>query len=500
MNRHFTPLSPIGTGLILALATLSFVLPARPTTASEPKPNILFVYLDDFGWRDAGFMGSDFYETPNLDRLAAEGMLFSDAYSSAANCAPARACLLSGQYTPRHEIYNVGTGPRGKSEHRRLLHVPGKDTLNPAIRTWAHQLQSAGYRTAIMGKWHLSQDPKPHGFDINIGGNHSGSPPRGYYPPHGNAPDLQDAPPDEYLTDRLSNEAVRFIEANQDRPWALYLSHFAVHTPLDAKRELVPKYDTKPPGTLHDHVAMATMIQAVDDGVGQIVSALEQLQLASMTVVLFSSDNGGYGPATDMDPLKGYKGTYYEGGIRVPLLVKWPGIVEPGSRCAVPVTGVDLYPTLCEIAGAALPENQLLDGVSLVPLLKGATALPASEVGERALYWHFPAYLQSYQVYDEQRDPLFRSRPCSIIRFGNWKLHQYFEDALADPSTGIELYNLLDDPGERNDLSERHPQKTQELLERLNTWRQRVNAPVPKESNPDFDAAAEASAITVRKR
>jgi arylsulfatase A-like enzyme len=498
MKRHPNPLL-FGIQLrSLFLAALALSLLERVAQAAEPRPNILFIYLDDFGWRDAGFMGSDFYETPNLDRLATEGMVFTDAYSCAANCAPARACLLSGQYTPRHEIYNVGTGPRGEPKHRRLLHIPGTDTLDPDIRTWAHQLQSAGYRTAIMGKWHLSKDPKPYGFDINIGGTHSGGPPRGYYPPHGKAPGLQHAPRGEYLTDRLSNEAVQFIQDNRDRPWMLFLSHFAVHTPLDAKRELVAQYKAKTPGTLHNHVAMATMIQAVDEGVGRILTRLEDLGLTSQTVVLFSSDNGGYGPATDMDPLKGYKGTYYEGGIRVPFLVKWPGIVAPESRCTVPVIGVDVYPTICEIAGAALPHNQPLDGVSLVPLLKGAASLPSPEGDPRALYWHFPAYLQSYQVYDEQRDPLFRSRPCSIIRVGNWKLHQYFEDALLNASAGIELYNLLDDPAEQNDLALRHPRITRDLLERLTTWRRRLNAPVPMKPNPEFDAATEANAIAAR--
>jgi arylsulfatase A-like enzyme len=349
-----------------------------------------------------------------------------------------------------------------------------------------------------MGKWHLSKDPKPYGFNINIGGTHSGSPPRGYYPPHGKAPGLRDAPRGEYLTDRLNNEAVQFIQSNRNRPWMLYLSHFAVHTPLDAKRELVAQYQAKTPGTLHNHVAMATMIQAVDEGVGRILTRLEDLGLTSQTVVLFSSDNGGYGPATDMDPLKGYKGTYYEGGIRVPFLVKWPGIVAPESRCTVPVIGVDVYPTICEIAGAALPHNQPLDGVSLLPLLKGAASLPSPERDQRALYWHFPAYLQSYQVYDEQRDPLFRSRPCSIIRVGDWKLHQYFEDALLNASTGIELYNLLDDPGEQNDLAARRPRITRDLLERLTAWRRRLNAPVPMKPNPEFDAATEANAIAAR--
>ncbi|MCA9246867.1 MAG: sulfatase [Planctomycetales bacterium] len=475
--------SLLARGVLLFVSVVIAIETCEPATAA---PNILFIYLDDFGWKDAGYMGSDFFETPHLDRLAHEGMRFTDAYACAANCAPARACLLSGQYTPRHEIYNVGTGPRGNARYRRLQHIPGTDTLDPRIRTWAHQIQRAGYRTASMGKWHLSSDPVPYGFDVNVGGTHSGSPPRGYYPPHGKTPGLQDAPADEYLTDRLSDEAIKFIRANRDRPWALYLTHFAVHTPLDAKRELASKYKNKPPGELHHHVAMATMIQAVDDGVGRIRATLAELGIENNTVIVFYSDNGGYGGATDMAPLKGYKGTYYEGGIRVPFFVKWPGVVAADSVSAVPVIGVDLYPTLCEIAGAPLPADQPMDGVSLMPLLRGEE----TQLGERALYWHFPAYLQSYaQLCSEQRDPLFRSRPCSIIRAGDWKLHEYFEDG------GLELYNLADDIGESTNLARQQPGKAESMLSQLRAWQRSIDAPIPQERNPQYDAVAEGKAI-----
>ncbi|MCB1064596.1 MAG: sulfatase, partial [Verrucomicrobiae bacterium] len=428
-------------------------------------------------------------ETPNLDALAAQGMIFTDAYSAAANCAPARASLLSGQYTPRHEIYNVGTGPRGKAEHRRLLHIPGTDTLRPDITTWAQCLQSVGYRTATMGKWHLSQDPIPYGFDVNVGGSHSGGPPNGYYPPHGKVPGLKDVPKSEYVTDTLSHRAAKFIDESREKPWALYLTHFAVHTPIQPKKELVAKYQNKKPGTLHHNVDMATMIQAVDDGVGEIIAKLDETGQRENTVIVFFSDNGGYGPATDMDPLKGYKGTYYEGGIREPMFVVWPGVVKPGSKCAVPVSGVDFYPTFCEITGAGLPE-QPLDGVSLVPLLKGDSQVEA-EMKNRPLFWHFPAYLQSYggKNDQEQRDPLFRSRPCSIVRVGQWKLHEYFEDG------GLELYDLKNDIGETTNLAESNLDKTTELHQILKTWRQEIGAPVPTEPDPKFDAKVEAAAI-----
>ena len=449
------------------------------------KPNILFIFLDDFGWRDCGFMGSDFYETPYLDQLAGEGMIFTNAYSASANCAPARASLLSGQYSPRHQIYNVGTSRRGEPQFGKLMHVPGTDTLDRGVKTWAKQIQQNGYRTAIMGKWHLSQDPRPYGFHINIAGSHSGSPPKGYFPPHPNVPGLDNAAKDEYLTDRLTQEAAAFIEDNSSQPWLLYLSHFAVHTPLQGQQDLVEKYHNKPKGSLHDHAVMAAMIESVDQGIGKLIETLDRTQQRNNTVIIFSSDNGGYGPATSMHPLKGYKGTYYEGGIREPLFFTWPGIIEPGTSNSSPVINIDLYPTLCEITGSSMPSDQVLDGVSLMPILRGEK----DQLSDRALYWHFPAYLQSYQRIDEQRDPLFRSRPCSIIRYGHWKLHEYFEDG------ALELYDLNKDVGETRNLVQTNPRKAEELHQMLIRWRASTDAEIPATPNPDFSAQAEAEAI-----
>ncbi len=478
-------------GVIALVLQCSASFADSPELGSEPqKPNILMIFLDDFGWKDTAYMGSDFYETPNIDRLAKGGMIFSDAYSCAANCAPARACLLSGQYTPRHKIYNVGTKPRGKSQYRRLAHVAGVETLDPKIKTWAHQLQAVGYKTASMGKWHLSDDPMPYGFDVNVGGSHSGSPPRGYYPPHNKIPSLANAPDDEYLTDRLSAESCKFVEDNKDRPWMLYLTHFAVHTPLQPKKELVEKYQAKKPGELHNHVAMATMIQAVDDGVGQILETLDRLELREQTVIIFYSDNGGYGPATDMAPLKGYKGAYYEGGIRVPFFVNWPGVVEAETRSAEPITGVDIFPTLCEIGGADMPAEQPADGVSLVSLVKGETNDLSQGGNTRSLYWHFPAYLNSYRgVVDEQQDPLFRSRPVSVVRKGKWKLMQFFETG------NLELYDLTSDIGETKNVADSNAETATRLLAELKAWQAKTNAAIPTEKNPEFDVAAEQRAI-----
>ncbi|BCX47783.1 aryl-sulfate sulfohydrolase [Haloferula helveola] len=456
---------------ILAAPLSLLLVLAAPALAAE-KPNILFIYLDDFGWKDTGYMGSDFYETPVLDGLAKGGMVFTNGYSNAANCAPARACLLSGQYTPRHRIFNVGTKPRGKAEFRRLNVAPGTSVLDDGIVTWAESLKKAGYRTGMFGKWHLGPDPTTQGFDVAV--EHQKLPGfKGHYGPDG-----------EYLADALTDRTIEFIKDSKDGPWCAYLAHFGVHTPLHPKKDLLPKYESKKPGKLHDHVVMATMIQAIDDSVGRLVSELERLGERDDTVIVFSSDNGGYGPATDMDPLWGYKGTYFEGGIRVPYFIHWPGVVEPGSRSDAPIIGTDIYPTFCEIAGVPLPD-QPVDGRSLVPILKGEK----ESFGERPIFWHFPAYLQSYSIYGEQRDPLFRSRPVSVVRVGDFKLKQYFEDGK------VVLYNLKDDIRERKDLAAEMPEKRDELLGILRDWQKKSDAPTSLTTNPKFDEKAERKAI-----
>lgn len=487
----------------LARLTLAILLttPHKPATAAtaataeaaqpapqQPAANLLFIYVDDLGWRDPSYMGSDFFQTPEIDRLAAAGMVFTDAYSAAANCAPARATLMTGLYSPRHEVYNVGTGPRGNAAHRRLLHIPGTDRLDPDMVTWAQLLRQAGHRTVIMGKWHLGDDPLPHGFDVNIGGTSSGSPPRGYFPPHPNAPGLDDVPADKYLTDTLSRLAAEFIIEQEQRPWALFLSHFAVHTPLDPRPDLLPKYQAMEPGELHSHVAMATMIEALDEGIGRVVKALEQAGVRERTIIVFTSDNGGFGPATNMAPLRGSKGMYYEGGIRVPQFIVWPGVTEPGGSTSVPVHGVDFFPTFRDMFDLALPEGLELDGSSLAPLLRGEPDAGAN-LANRPLFWHFPAYLQNYAVgHEQQRDPLFRTRPCSVIRQGDWKLHEFFECG------GLELYHLGEDIGETTDLVATHPERAAELHALLQAWREQTGAPVPVEPSPAFDEEAEARA------
>ncbi|MGD9855819.1 MAG: sulfatase [Planctomycetaceae bacterium] len=450
---------------------------APPVTRADgdSRPNVILFYIDDLGWRDVGFMGSTYYETPHINRLAAEGMVFTAAYSNGPNCAPSRASMMSGQYTPRHGIYTVGETGRGDARYRRLLTVQNKTVLGDEFVTIAEALQAGGYVTASMGKWHLGEDPATQGFDLNIAGGRAGSPGRGRYHSPYHYTNCEQPEPGEYLTDRLTSEAVRFIGEHTDGPFFLYLTHYAVHVPIEPKPELEAKYAAKQKTREHFHPGYAAMIESVDDSVGAVLTELERLGLTERTVVLFTSDNGGHSVVTRMDPLRGAKGMLYEGGIRVPFAVKWPGRVEPGSRCDVPVIGVDLYQTLLEITQSPRPDGYQLDGESLVPLLHQSGPLERD-----AIFWHFPGYLQS----NPGADVPFRTTPAGAVRMGDYKLIEFFEDGRR------ELYNLADDIGERHNLIDEQPETASRLMARLQSWRTSVNAPIPTEPNPKFDAAA----------
>ncbi|TDJ65775.1 MAG: hypothetical protein E2O39_17545 [Planctomycetota bacterium] len=458
------------TSLTLGLALLS----AAPVGAGETparKPNIVLFYVDDLGWSDASFMGSEFYETPHMDQLAAEGMVFTSAYSNGPNCAPSRACLMSGLYPPRHGVYTVGSSKRGKAEDRKLVPTPNETVLADRFVTIAEVLRDAGYATASIGKWHLGADPRTQGFDVNVAGNATGSPRGGYFSPYKN-PDLADGPEGEYLTDRLTDEALRFMEEHADGPFFLYLTHYAVHTPIQSKAAERAKYSGKPPDGDQKNAKYAGMIDSADQSLGRVLAKLDELGLADETLVVFTSDNGGHGPVTSMAPLRGAKGMLYEGGIRVPLVVRWPGRVVPGSRSAEPVIGLDLYPTFAEAAGATLPEGMEPDGLSLVPLLTGAGGL-----ARHALYWHFPAYLEA----PKQLGRPFRTTPAGAIRMGDFKLIEFFEDGR------LELYNVKTDVGETENLIAT-PIKAYKLHLNLTAWRERVGAPVPVELEPRYVA------------
>ncbi len=455
--------------------------------AEYSRPNIVFILADDFGWRDLGCYGSTFHETPHLDRLAAQGMRFTDAYAACNVCSPTRASILTGKYPARLNLTDWLPG-RPDRPDQKLKRPTIIDHLPLEEVTIAKALKEAGYQTAFLGKWHLGGEkffPEHQGFDLNIAGCDKGSPPS-YFSPY-KIPNLPDGPKGEYLTDRLTDEAIKFIERAKDRPFLVYLSHYAVHNPQQAKAELVEKYRAKlaklPPSTEPEFVTdlgrqvrqiqnkpvYAAMIQSLDESVGRIMAKLAELKLDQNTVVVFTSDNGGLstaeGTPTSNVPLRMGKGWHYEGGVREPLLVKWPGVTKFGSVCREPMISTDYYPTFLEMAGAPARPQQHRDGVSLVPLLKGGTR------AERPLFWHYPHYSNQ------------GGGPGGAVRLGDYKLIEWFEDMR------VELFNVREDVGERNDLAAKQPQKTAALRQQLHEWRASVNAQMMT-PNPGYQPAA----------
>ena len=394
--------------------------------------------------------------------------------------APTRACLLSGQYSPRHGIYTVGSGARGSAMLRRLVPPPNQTVLDTKIITLAETLRASGYATFHFGKWHLGSPPmagpRQQGFDINCGGNQAGSPRGGYFSPYRN-PQLTDGPKGECLTDRLSTEAAsairQHVQHTPARPFFLYLPFYAVHTPIQTTQKLAAEYSQRPAAGRHRNPKYAAMVQTVDTGVGRVLAGLKEMQVAQRTLVIFTSDNGGLGGyrsadeqlpngITDNAPLKGGKGMLYEGGIRVPMIVRWPGHTRPASTCPIPVITVDFYPTLAEIAGTTMPVGQVCDGVSIRKLLEGES-LP-----ERPLFWHFPGYLQAYG-----RRGAWRTTPAGAVRQGDWKLIEFFEDGRR------ELYHTGRDISEKYNLVGNEPEIAGQLYALLANWRSRVGALMP---------------------
>jgi len=431
-------------------------------TAGGKKPNFVFFLVDDLGWRDVGCYGTKFYETPHIDRLAAEGMRFTDAYAACPVCSPTRASILTGKYPARLHLTDWIAG---HNQPNAKLRIPDWTKYLPLEEvTIAEALKPAGYATASIGKWHLGGEPyypDKQGFDLNVGGTAKGQPPR-YFSPY-SIPTLADGPKGEYLTDRLADEAEKFIEQNRDRPFFLYLPHFAVHTPIQGKEEITAKYAAKPPDGDQKNATYAAMIESVDESVGCVMKKLDALGLADRTVVFFMSDNGGLAGVTSNAPLRAGKGTLYEGGIREPMIIKWPGVVRSGTTASTPVTSTDFYPTILEMAGLPLKPEQHVDGLSLVPLLKESGPLRRD-----TLYWHYPHY--------------HRTTPAGALRHGDWKLIEYFEDG------HVELYNLKEDLSETKDLAAAMPEKTHELQKMLAEWRRSVGAQMPA-TNPNYKPA-----------
>ena len=466
---------------------------------SPEQPNIIFILLDDLGWRDLGFMGSTFYETPNIDALAARSLQFSDAYAACPVCSPTRASLLTGKYPARLGITdwidaNGSTHPcRGK-----LIDVPYLKQLPTSEVSLATALAAGGYQTWHIGKWHLGGEgfgPEEHGFAVNIGGCHVGAPfPGGYFSPW-TIPALQDVevPAGTYLTDYLTDQAMRLIKHRSDAPFFLNLWYYTVHTPIEAKRELIEKYRQKaadlgldkmdpfadggPFPTQHKaHLRLkrrrlqsdpvyAAMIETLDDNIGRLWQTLVEEGLDKETILIFTSDNGGLataeGSPTCNAPLAEGKGWMYEGGTREPLFVRWPGVTRPGTLCATPVTSPDFYPTLLTMAGLEHRPEQHSDGTDLTPLLKG------DDLSERPLFWHYPHYGNQ------------GGTPGAAVRLGDWKLIRFFED------DRLELYNLADDIGEANNLALPQPGKRDELARLLSNWQASVEALFP-ERNKDL--------------
>lgn len=466
MSQHFRSL-----GLLVFMI---FLTPALTTAQKKPR-QIILILADDLGWKDVGFNGSRYYQTPVLDSLAARSLVFTQAYANASNCAPSRACLMSGSYSPRHGVFTVSPPDRGDARTRQLIPSPNEELLAPQFKTLGDIFQKAGFKTAVMGKWHIGQDPTQQGFDVHQGGGKMGHP-KSYFSPYG-MKYLPDGPAGEELTDRITQESIHFMQENRANDFFLYIPQFAIHTPLQGKKELVEKYEKIAPrdgqGTRPDYSAL---VENLDQNVGKILAAVKKLGLQD-PLIIFSSDNGGIAQLSRQWPLRGGKGSYYEGGIRVPLLVNQAGI-KPGVS-DYPTLLFDLFPTLCAWAEVPLPTGQPLDGVSLMDVWQGKNRL---DLNERPLFFHFPFYLEAYEVGgDDSRDDFFRTRPGSVVIKNGWKLHHYFEDDT------YELYHLTNDPGERIDRASLEPEKRAELAGVLNTWRIDLKAPIPTARNPAYD-------------
>lgn len=471
----------------LLLAAIIWLVPAGLGAAARPL-NVVFILADDLGAHDLACYGADLHETPRLDRLAREGVRFTQAYAMSV-CSPTRASLITGQHAARLHFTTWREAAASPTRDKPLLPPPAVTDLQPSQTNLAQLLKAAGYLTLHVGKWHLgdaAHSPETLGFDLNIGGTHWGAPATYFHPFSGASgssrefryvPGLGLGKPADYLTDRLTDEALKLIDAAGDRPFFLNLWHHSPHTPIEAKREQAEHFRAKlKPGQHHQNADYAAMIKSLDENVGRVLDHLQARGLADRTLVIFASDNGGYTNPwrekvpTDNWPLRSGKGSLYEGGIRVPLIVRLPGVTPPGEICVTPVTCADFLPTildLCnEFGSAKTPIPAGLDGVSFAPLLKQPQAgLPRTE-----LFFHYPHYY-------------FNTTPVSAVRSGDWKLLEYFED------NRVELYNLRDDPSEAHDLAAKNLDEVNKLRTRLHAWWKDADALLPTK-NPEFKPAA----------
>lgn len=479
MKLFRTLLTVIPATLAAFWGTLLNAQTAAPSTAppaGSRRPNIVYVMADDLGWTDVACYGSTFYESPNIDRLASQGMKFTNACTAAPNCAPTRAALMSGQYQPRTGIYTVGSIDRFPWETRPLRPVDNVESLPLDKTTVAKALKNAGYATGMFGKWHLGNGAEFHpgkrGFDeaLVTSGKHFD---------FETTPKF-DYPKGQYLADFLTDRAVDFITRHKDEPFFLYIPHFGVHAPHDAKPELIGKFKDKDRTGGHHSPPYAAMIYSVDESVGRIMKTLDDLGLSENTLLVFTSDNGGVGGyekagvpikgVTDNAPLRGGKGMLYEGGVRVPYIARWPRHIKAGVVTDVPIVSVDMYPTFLDLTQSPAPKDYTLDGESLLPVLTGA----APALKRDAIYWHFPGYLGG-------PNNSWRTTPGGAIRMGDMKLLQYFEDH------HVELYNLKDDIGQQHDLAKEKPDVAKAMTDKLHAWQKETGAKMPTENKERTD-------------
>lgn len=457
----------------------SFAVSAGAIANDTSKTNVILILIDDLGWKDLGCYGSDYYQTPNIDRLAKEGMRFTDGYAACNVCSPTRAAIMTGKYPARLLLTQWLPSGRWSPTQNRLREGRYVSNLPLEEVTVAEAMREAGYRTGFMGKWHLGTEtyyyPEHQGFDVNVAGRDYGAPGSYFYPFKGTwkipttGQTLHKEPPltgkkGDYLVDRIAEEAEKFIRASADKSFFLMLSHYAVHTPLQGKADKIVRYEQVAEGDRQGQPAYAAMVESLDESVGRVMKTLRELELDESTLIIFTSDNGGFAKATDHSPLRANKGANYEGGIRVPFIIKWPTRTKPASVSDEPVISTDIYPTILAATGQSLRPHQHIDGRNLVPILTSS-----GDLERDAIYWHYPHYNQHPQSF-----------PSGVIRAGDWKLMEAFE-------TGkLSLYNLADDIGETNELSAREPAKVTELYDKLKAWRTDVGAD-PMRPNPEYN-------------
>ncbi|MFI3295335.1 MAG: sulfatase [Rikenellaceae bacterium] len=460
----------------LLLSSLALPLALCACQEKEQKaPNILLINIDDLGWSDLSFNGSTYYETPNIDKLRAEGVYFPNAYAAASNSAPSRASLMTGVYAARHGVYTVNPADRGAAKDRKLIAAQNSKTPDTQFKLLPQTLKENGYTTCHVGKWHLGDNPLEQGIDVNIAGNIKGHP-ASYFSPYKN-PNLSDGEAGEFLTDRLTSEAIDFLKnRDQQKPFFLYFATYAVHTPLQPKKELAQKYAQKQGDEAHSNNRYAALIESTDYNVGRLLTALSELGLDDNTLIIFTSDNGGVYEISKQWPLRAGKGSFYEGGVRIPFIVKWGDRYKENSTNESLISQLDIYPTLMSILGIDA-DSLGLDGEDM----SNQFGDNHSPLLDRSLYWHFPAYLEGAKSSGVFFDSVFRSRPVSSMRQGDWKIIYNYE------SDSTELFNLKEDIAEKTNLTEEYPEKRDQMQKDLKSWLTKLNAPTQFELNPKWE-------------